>query len=272
MTYGFGGPRGPRRDHPFGFTPPPPKVGVAYGELPFLTNLQDAGLPETGFSIGVREIGGWWSPAPDDTQSVPAPSGDGLLSLSSRLEARPVVLRGWVYAPHGLGALEDALDAVARRRSGVLEVRERTRDLWREADVRLVSVDVDRVSAVWAKVVLSFRADDPLRYGTGVQDLRNGRNVLLNPGDATSFPIVEVTGPTQQLVVNHSAGDFVLPAVPAGQSRVVDAREGVVFNGDGERISFPWSPLPRVEAGGAEWQVSGIGSGGAVVRRFQAWT
>lgn len=226
-----------------------------------------------GWAWGVRRIDGWWMPAPATTAEVGAPSGDGVLPLYPRMGARPLTLGGWLVVDHGSpsGVLEEALDALARARAGTLVVNELKRGLSREADCRVTDMKVTRLSDRAANVTLSLQADDPLRYGSATQALKNGRNVLLNPGDTRAWPILEVKGPTSNLTIVDSAGTFTLPAVPSGQSRIVDGRNGEVWNGN-NRVFDATGLWPRVLVGGAEWNVSGIGSGSVTVRRFQAWT
>lgn len=251
----------------YGFTPPPSRISVQYADLNFAAA---PGVWFPDYTIGVQTIGGWWEPAPDVTAEVDSPHGDGVISLYPRLGARSITLSGWIAA-FGETSLESALDKLTRARRGVLAVAERDSGVFREADVKVTRLEVTRVTPNWVRFTLSLQADDPLRYGSATQALKNGRNVLLNPGDTRAWPILEVKGPTSALTIVDSAGTFTLPAVPNGQSRIVDGRNGEVWNGN-NRVFDATGLWPRVLVGGAEWTVSGIGSGSVLVRRFQAWT
>lgn len=272
MSFGFAHQGLGNTEYGFSFDPRLERqlVDVKFAELVGQTYMP---VFSEGWLWGVQRIDGWWMPAPSATAEVGAPSGDGVLPLYPRMGARPITLDGFVAAERRTpsGVLEEALDALARARSGTLVVNELKRGLSREADCRVTDMKVTRLSDRTAKVTLSLQADDPLRYGSGVQALKNGRNVLLNPGDARAWPVLEVKGPTSKLTIVDSAGTFTLPAVPSGQSRTVDGRNGEVWNGN-NRVFDATGLWPRVLVGGAEWNVSGIGSGSVLVRRFQAWT
>lgn len=231
--------------------------------------------PQHGVLWIADDLEGWWEPADDATATVAAPSGDGVLLLSPRFGARTIVLSTWVQAAPGeYYLIDELLDKVSRLRNSVLTVDEPHAGLSREADVRLLGVRTSRRDAARADVTLTLQADDPLRYGAGSQALKSGRNVLLNPGDAVAFPVLELKGPTTAFTITHDGGVFSYPDLTSGQTRIIDCRNGEAsVKASGARrwnMSGAW---PRVDVGGAEWTISGLGSGATLTaRRFQAWT
>lgn len=265
MSYGFSPSTSPLSAP--GWLPPEPSLGITYADLPIATSPGHWCEP---FTIGVRTIEGWFEPAPIDDETFTAPGGHGVLRMAPRRGPRAITLKGWVYAPVGIGPLEDAMDQISASKRSVLQVRERARDLWRESDVILTRATFTRVAPVWATMTLSFQADDPVRYGTGSQDLKNGRNVLLNRGNATCYPIVDLVGPHQPISIEHPGGTYQFPALSAGQRRTIDCASGNVWNGN-QRVFVGSGPWPRINEGGATWNISGVGSGSGKVRRAEGW-
>ena len=273
MSFGFSPTPGGVQEYGFRFDP---RLSQQVVRLEYAGLTGETTFPaynKDGWVWLVNRLVGWWESAPDSTKTVDAPWGDGSLAFARRFGARPISLSGFVVVQDGRadGVLEEALDRLAASHSGTLVVDELRRGVSREADVRLTDMRVSRLGGSAASVTLSLQADDPLRYGTSVLDLTNGRNVLVNPGDAVAFPIIDLRGPHSTVTVTHDGGEYSFPALSSGQRRTIDCRHGDVWAGDA-RVFVGSGPWPRVGVGGAEWQVAGLGSGSATVRRFQAWT
>lgn len=229
---------------------------------------------EHGWRMSLHSISGWWDSVEEMSSYSEHPSGDGFVAGFSRLDRRVVSLTGLIEGTRdfGPGSVQAALDQLRGLRRATLVVDETERGLVREMDCR-VSVSHSR-SAPWlASYVVSAVADDPLLYNAGTRPLTSG--VLANRGDVTAWPIVELVGPHSALTITHPGGGWTLPALGSGVQRTVDCRNGRVFDAAGVRVfgvgagSGPW---PRVPAGGGEWTVSGLGSGAARLRRWEAWS
>lgn len=234
-------------------------------------------LAEGGWEFGLHRLEGWWSPAEDRTESTEHPSGDGDVAGPSALGRRGITVSGLLKASRAPGAasLTSALDRLASIRRGLLTVNESMRGIAREADVRVLQIQ-DTWSAPWlARVTLTLVADDPLRYGSGYKALTNGSQTLINRGNETAWPVLDIVGPHSALSIVHPGGTWTLPALATGVVRTVDFREGAVFDGSGNHVfgvGEGSGPLPRVPAGGASWTVSGVGSGSIRARRTEAWS
>ena len=274
MSFGFSPAPGGVQEYGFRFDPRLSRQAVRLEYAGLTGETTFPAYNKDGWVWLVNRLVGWWESAPDSTKTVDAPWGDGSLAFARRFGARPISLSGFVVVQDGRtgGVLEEALDRLAASHSGTLVVDELRRGVSREVDVRLTDMQVSRLGGSAASVTLSLQADDPLRYGTSVLDLKNGRNVLLNPGDAVAFPRIVVLGPTNNFTITHAGGVFTLPNVPSTETWTVDGREGNVFDDFGNRVQVPYSPFPWVDRGGAEWQVAGLTSGLATVHRFEAWS
>lgn len=219
----------------------------------------------------VQTITGWWETAPIETSTVRHPLGSGVLALSPQFGPRPISIGGRIIADRGgPGALEAALDDLGSIKHGVLVVDELQRGLCREADVRLTDMQVTRESNIRAAVTLSLQADDPRRYGSAVQELKNGSNTLLNPGNSPCFPTISLVGPHSALTITHPGGVYTFPALSTGQRRRIQGATRNVWAGD-NRVFVGSGPYPLVEEGGARWTINGLGNGTATARRFEAW-
>ena len=272
MTYGWdthsGSNGGPGFVAPVG----EPRLHVTLGDMPMTPDADYRGVPQAGVIWRVVSIDGWREPAESDTSTVRGPGGEGVLALSPRVGPRSIIIDSNVIsAPSEPWRVQQMIERLSRQREVALHVNEAQAGFHRELDVRLLSVRTSWRTPFWATVTLSLQADDPLRYGSGVQDLKNGRNVLINPGDAVAYPIIELRGPHSALSITHDGGTYSFPALSSGQRRTIDCRHGDVWNGD-SRVFVGSGPWPRVGVGGAEWTITGLGSGAASVRRFQAWT
>ncbi|WRS30606.1 endonuclease/exonuclease/phosphatase family protein [Actinomycetaceae bacterium MB13-C1-2] len=238
-----------------------------------------APLVTDGWIWGVQKISGWWSPSPNSTREVDAPSGDGKLALDPRLGVRPVTIEGFVQVEdrQAVGILEQALDALAAVRSGVLVVRELKRGVSREADCRLMDMQVTKVSDRLAKVTLSLQADDPLRYSSvaissaeSVEGLE-ARGLRVNLATNPSFEravsqVVRTNLATNPSFEASAGGTVTVPTGPAAlrvasfnvlNQRYADLRDDVA----------PWAVRVRRIA-------EAIVSTGAVIvglQELQAW-
>lgn len=274
MTYGWDPIRKIRG--PYGFEPNPRlselRVGIQFGDIEGQTCY--TAPPKEGAVWVVTDLQGWWEPAEVATKTIDAPSGDGVLAFDDRMGPRGIILSSFIQAAeHGNNSfrVDQLIECLSRQRRAVLRVVEGIAGVSREADVRLLDVRTNRKSGLHAELTISLQADDPLRYGAGSQVLRNGRNVLLNPGDAQCWPVIDLVGPHSALSIAHPGGTFSFPALSSGQRRTVDGRNGDVWSGN-SRVFVGNRVWPRVDVGGAEWTVAGMGSGTATVRRFEAWT
>ena len=274
MSYGFTHNDTPNLAHGWVPRDPDPRLRVTLGEAQSAL-LSERAVPLRGVTWRVSGIEGWREPAEVATRTVDAPTGDGVLAMARRLGPRGIVISSNILAANGEGwRVSQMIEGLSRVHDGApLVVEEGQAGLTRECDVRVLTVRTTWKHSAWAEVTLSLQADDPLRYGVGEHVLKSGRNVLLNPGDAIAYPVIDLVGPHSALTITHDGGSFAFPALGSGTRRTVDCRSGDVFNASGGRLFTGFSgPWPRVNVGGAEWQVSGLGSGTAKVRRFEAWT
>ena len=243
-------------------------LDVSIGGVTFSTTGQEWAITQDSLIV-MQSLTGWWDSVRVSTSTFDHSSGDGVVAGMQELEARTVTVSGFVAA-RTPAALMEARDTVSRA-SGVMTIDERARMLSREATVRKVGLTWQRRTALLEFFTLTLQADDPLLYGSGVRDLSNGANVLVNRGDRTAWPVLEVSG-TGALTIAHAGGSYSLTATPSNQTRVVDLRNGDVWNGNVRMFGVESGPAPRVAPGGGSWTVSGIGSGSARVRRFEAWS
>lgn len=275
MTYGWDPHSGSNGGPGFAAPVGEPRLHVTLGDIPMTPDADYRGVPQSGVIWRVVSIDGWREPAESDTSTVRGPGGEGVLALSPRVGPRSIIIDSNVIsAPSEPWRVQQMIERLSRQREVALHVNEAQAGFHRELDVRLLSVRTSWRTPFWATVTLSLQADDPLRYGTSVADLRNGRNVLINPGDATAFPIIEVRGPTNNLKIVHDAGTFTYADLTSSETRLIDCRQGEVFVKSSGARRYQWEgPFPQVGVGGAEWTVSGLSSGAtAKVRRFEAWT
>ena len=241
---------------------------VTFGGIEFEAEYQRPKDLDVTYTL--RSLSGWWEPAPESTQTMDHPSGDGLIELTPRLASRTITLEGLIIAGTPKAPLLiDAQNALSRIRTGTISVDERKSGLRREADVRRVDLQFARPNVNVAQYSLTLRASDPLRY-SGSQVLTNGSNALVSRGDVDAFPVIDLRGPHGALTISHPGGSFSFPALSGG-SRSIDCRNGDVWNGN-VRVFAGSGAWPVVRSGGSNWTVSGLGSGSATVRRFEAWS
>lgn len=242
-------------------------VGVRLGGIDFATS--DAAPGDVLYTLS--RIRGWWESADDATEVTQHWSGDGDVAFEHRLAARTIEMRGLILAR----SLRDSLAgraSLAGVRSSVLGVAERSLGFSREASVRRLRVDFETLAPLVIGYTLTLQADDPLRYGSGAIALSNGANTLVNRGDATAYPVLDLVGPHSAITVAHAGGSWSFAALASGQSRTVDLRNGDVWNGDVRAFGAESGPAPVVPASGASWTISGLGTGTARARRTEAWT
>ena len=256
-----------------GWVQPADDLTVRLGTLSFATSHATPPPSPGSWLLSLHAIGGWEDAADDETPTTPHASGDGLVAGARRLGRRSVILTGLLIgtAKAGPGSPAEAADALARQARATLYVAEDL-GLAREADVRLAQKQITRIpgAAHLARFTLTLTADDPLRYGSSTRALTNGANALMNRGDMTAWPLIELTGPHNALTITHPGGTFTFPALASG-SRTIDCRNGAVWNGS-TRVTGASGGWPKVPAGGGSWTVSGLGAGTATLRRFEAWS
>lgn len=245
---------------------------VSLGGVSFFTRHA---APTDGGVVTLDRLSGWWEGAPDQTDAQDHWSGDGTVAGLVRTGARVVELRGLVKASSMAGALA-AKERLTRLRRGLLVVDERGAGMARQAEVRRVDMQFTDHSPRLSSYVLSFVADDPVRYGTSSLDkatggLGNGTVLVPNRGDAAISPVLELTGPHGAISIQHPGGTYGFAALSTGQSRVLDWRNGDVWNGQTRVFGSETGRRPVVAPGGSSWTVSGLGTGGAVLRRFEGW-
>ena len=244
--------------------------GIELAGLRLATDLADV---EAGAAarIVASDLVGWDDDVPDETTSDGHPSGDGTVSGPLERGARRLVIPGYVFGD-SIAAAHRAKAQLRRARSGRLVVEDRALGLTLEASVRRVGLVWDRVTDHAHEFTLSLKADDPLRYSTATLPMANGALTLPNRGDEAASPLLELSGPHGAITVVHPGGTWRLTAVAAGVTRVHDVRNGDVWQGGVRVFGTESGAAPSVAAGGSAWTVSGLGSGSARVRRFEAFS
>lgn len=220
--------------------------------------------------IAAADLGGWYQRARDLTPSSASPRGDGVRSGLEQLAARTITIPGWIRG----ASAADVLEAIDRVSAGgrLFAVDERERRLKREADVRTVDFAPTRVTPTFHRFVLTLQADDALRFSSATQDLANGANTLVNTGDREAFPVLEIPGPHSAITITHGTTVWSFAANSGSTTRVVDLREGEVWQGNVRVFGLESGGVPSVPAGsGATWTIAGLGAGGARARRIGAW-
>lgn len=224
--------------------------------------------------ILVRDIVGWWNGAPVKSQPIDHWSGDGQVETDEAFGPRTVEIVGSVVAKSGY--LIAAQDAIRARKRGTLVVDERDLGVAKQADaVRAEPVRFTHLSENLATFSLFLRIVDPLRYGTSTLSLSNGSNAIPNDGDVDASPLLTLTAPQGALTITHPGGVYTFPALASG-TRVLDFRNGDVWNGQTRVFPAETGPKPVVRDGGSSWTVSGLttgpGAGTATLSRFEAWS
>lgn len=246
-------------------------IGVVYGALRFRT---DRSLSDDGYVLTLARLSGWWEPAPDATDTTMHGSGDGTVPGMLRYGARTIELRGLIRG-RDQGQVLEAKGRIARARRGEIVVNERGLGFSRTASVRRIDVTYTDHSPTISSYTLTLLADDPLRYSTLTYNLQAGAQQIMNRGDETAWPILDVAGPHEPIDIIHPTGTWTLLTTPPGVTRTVDLRDGDVWQGGVRLFQADMGPAPIVRAGGSQWIVSGLWGPGqlrAVVRRFEAWS
>lgn len=222
----------------------------------------------TSERIFVSSIRGWSDLARDATEAIEHWSGDGQQAGLRRSGGRIVQLLGFVRGtPIDVAEAKDELAAAG----GLLVVDDRGRLLAREATVRVTGLTWEETSPVFDRFTMTLVADDPLRYSTESLLLRNGGNTIVNAGTREAWPLLDVTGPHGLVTISHAGGTWSLEATPSGVQRLVDLREGDVWQGGVRVFGLESGPAPVAARGENPWTVSGLGSGMVRARRFEAW-
>lgn len=224
------------------------------------------------FLLGPNGLTGWDAGTQDTTGASDHWSGVGQVASGAALGSRQIIIEGFVQGSlDHPGSVQEGIDVLSRQRRTSLVVAENARGLARTADVRLTQIQSSRISAALSRVTLNLTADDPLRYSAESRLLVNGANLLPNRGDATAFGRLTLTGPHGAISIVHPGGTWTFPALASG-SRLVDFREGRVWNGNVRVFGECSGPAPRVLPGGSSWTVAGLGAGSAVLSRAEAWS
>lgn len=219
----------------------------------------------------VRTLRGWFEQAPNADGVETHWSGNGSFVTDYRLGARTIEMRGLLQAPTRQRLME-MRDQLARWRRGTFTVDEQDLGVVREATVRQVDSAFVTVSPLIVDYSLTFVADDPLRYRAGSRTIWNGAPTISNDGDQTAYPILTLEGPHSAVTIEHPGGTYTFAAVPTGQTRVLDFRNGDVWNGQARVFGAESGPRPEVRPGGSQWHVSGLGSGSTLLERYEAWS
>jgi hypothetical protein len=228
----------------------------------------DGAWPNAGeWLLNLRDIAGWRVRADDSTDTSDHWSGQGQVAGPPKTPGRQISIETELC-----GDLEAGLDAVSRLASATLVVAEEDRALARLADVRQIQLMETRITPTFSVVTLSLVADDPLRYSAESRHLSNGSLLLPNRGDQWAAPRLFLAGPHDAISIGHHTGTWTFPALASGQSRLIDCRERIVWNGTGRVFGASSGPWPRVQPGGATWVVSGLGAGKAILSRAEAWS
>lgn len=234
-----------------------------------LRTIAPTGNPD--WFVLVRDVVGWWNGAPVASQPIDHWAGDGQLEQEERLGARTVEVVGTIVAKSG--HLFAAQDALTRRRRGLFVVDELEMGRAKMSSaVRAEPVRYTHISENVNLFSMFLRMADPLRYGTTTRVLGNGSQSIANAGDEDSHPTLTLTGPHDALVITHPDGAFHLDALGSGVTRVIDFRNGDVWNGQTRVHGTSSGEQAVVRAGGSTWNVSGLGAGTATLSRFEAWS
>ncbi|WAC65187.1 hypothetical protein OVA14_07240 [Agrococcus sp. SL85] len=243
---------------------------ITFGSFEFVTAWHER--PPAAAVVVANAMTGWDDAPQDDSETFEHPSGDGLESGLDRYGARTITVAGFIDADN-VAALQAAKRRLKRERRGVLVVDDRASLLALEADVRRLTLTWQRVTETHERFTLVLLADDPLRYTNATQRLIVGANTLANDGDERAWPLLTFTGPTGAVTITHPGGAWTLTATAAGSTRVVDLRNGDIWQ-DGVRIFGADSgPAPSIAAETtATWQVANLGSGRLGARRIGAYS
>lgn len=243
---------------------------VTLGGLQFVTE-------RTGSltSSGVRTIArmrGWSDGVPSGDEASPHWSGVGAFVVAQQVNARTVEMRGLLKTrtPQRLWEMRDQFASLKRN---TLTVDEQDLGYSRLATVRIVDRDVELVpgAPLIAQYTLTLVADDPLRYGSATRSLSNGTNAIPNAGDEDASPTLTLTGPHSAVTIVHPGGTYTFAALSSG-TRVLDFRNGDVWNASTRVFGVESGPRPVVRSGGSSWTVSGLGAGSATLARYEAWS
>lgn len=242
---------------------------VTFGDVPFSTTRT---FPTAdAAAVIVASLSGWWDGAASGTAATPHGTGDGSIPGLRRLAPRTIELRGLIEARTAMQMLA-AKAAFTRSREGRFIVDEPSLATRREADVRRLDLELTDRSPLVCQYRMTLLADDPLRYSSEVTTLRNGSIFLPNRGDKVAVPVIEVQGPHPLIGIIAPRGTWTLAPTPAGVNRVVDLRNGDIWQGGKRVFRLEQGQAPVVNPGGVGWGISGLGAGAAIVRRYEAWS
>lgn len=243
-------------------------VEIVWGGMQFTPAARGA-MPSIGVRT-VRRLRGWREPAPSAADTVSHWSVGGQVVMDDRQGARTIEMQGMLRA-RTAERVQQMQEDMARIAPHSFIVDELDKNLSRLATVRLVDCAFTIVSPLVIDYSVTLVADDPIRYGADTRNLSNGTHTIPNAGDLSASPTLALTGPHSALTITHPGGTYTFTALSSGQSRILDFREGDVWDGSTRVFGAEAGPRPVVRPGGSPWTVSGLGSGSAVLSRYEAW-
>lgn len=262
----------PHEDLDFGWTPNPTipeRVRVTLGDVEFASRYV---YPRGGVILVLTSMEGWWEAAEPTTETFNAFTGHGVVAGMEKFGPRTITLSVLIASgPEEYWRVDQEVERLGRLRSTTLYVDEEHAGVAREADVRVVQMRTDRPHPSMARVTVTCQADDPLRYSSDSMAL-TAATTLDNPGDMIAYPLIDLVGPHRALTITGNGGVTTVVATPSGTARTVDLRHGVVWQGSTRVAGALSGRLVSVPPGGTSWTVTGLGSGTATVRRFEAWS
>lgn len=254
----------------------------------------------------ITEEAGWSDAAPIRLAAAERAGTDGAVSGRVLRGARLISLRGTAVAPGRIPMLEakERLRAVAAAGSYTLTVAEA--HLTRQVQVKQFSeLKIADFGSYAFRFELSLRADDPLRYGTTPRQVQltlaastggtamplsfpfqfsatgsGNTGVVINDGNATTYPVLTISGPVSNPVVRNASTDRRIALgidVAAGETVTVDHASGrVLLNGTASRLTtlLPGSSWWGLPPGASQISFSAATSTGAqlAVTYRPAWT
>lgn len=242
-------------------------------------------IPKDGTWVAELEhwegwVGGWSV----TTDTMPSPTGDGIVSGSNTYGARTLTLSGMILADYRTATpriVHDAGDRISAVLSGTVRkapilVTEHMLGLTRECDVRLAQApDFTMHSPNAATWTMYLVADDPVRYETSDRIVQVGQTLSIrNRGTVRSRPLVNFYGPVVNPWFEVGGTRFTLKVtIPAGNALTADTRRRMILDSNGARYAIAASGAwPALDPGettvtfGAD-----SGSGYGQLRRMSAW-
>lgn len=132
------------------------------------------------------------------------------------------------------------------------------------------TIDNNSAGQTWCRWVLSMRAPNPF-WRSGIKEQfsistgSTGRGLLplltkmkvsssstlgvvtvVNAGDVNAFPVWQITGPADDLVIGNGTDSFGFAKVFSGEVITVDTESGTVINADGENLYARLDDAPKL--------------------------